>query len=423
MAGANGQCYACAEGGYAALSGQSTCTACAAGTFNSQSSASTASACQPCAAGEYSSSGAVGCSSCSTGTFSNSSRASTCMMCAQGFYQPLIGQTRCSACAAGTFSDTAGMSACAACPIGMYALNAGQSSCSPCAPMQLCSLGTATPIDASLVTAYANATASGTLQQNASSLLLSGQSLSRGLDQSSITAALVALQASGERSVQLIVMGVGIAALCVMITLWLLSLRFAAVQRFMVFMDIAFTRQHDTPLDEPMIRRKTSEGGFFTLLFAFASLLMILYLILAYLRYSLSVTESFSSGTIRTERVLFNGSVAFVGYGGSCTPVLMPRVSSSGLHGEFSFNSTFIEPTATCVIQWQCANCIVLQAQPTVNITLQEDSALAVMVVALTQVTALLAPSRRCAVDHYAAYIFCAVQQSRRNVVWLPHLQ
>ncbi len=153
----DGSCTSCGAGRAQPEADKKNCTECELGKYQPTQGQTSCLACPP---GNHldAAIGATTCTECATGKYQPVQGELSCLPCANGFVQPLPGQTSCDeACEAGHVVDaTTGATSCTACEAGKYQPVQGELSCEgACPPATFSAAGAAecTPCGAGHVVA------------------------------------------------------------------------------------------------------------------------------------------------------------------------------------------------------------------------------------------------------------------------------
>jgi Galactose oxidase, central domain/Tyrosine-protein kinase ephrin type A/B receptor-like len=192
---------------------------------------------------------------CSSGT-----NGTNCSFCSEGYYDS--GNNTCIACPQGTYSNVVGATSifqCAYCAKGTYNDIIGNFYCKECSINQVCPIGSSSGLD------YYDYPQSSTQQPD------SYQSNTNYVN-----------------SIYSIIQYIGISG-CFVVMLFIAL--FHKLRQSIKKIDI-FTDKHEVKLKKPIISKKTSIGGFFSILFVFIIIITISPLILTYFLDNITETKN-----------------------------------------------------------------------------------------------------------------------------------
>ncbi|CAG9325015.1 lztr1_7 [Blepharisma stoltei] len=268
---------------------------------------------------------------CSTGTYLND-----CIPCPEGTYSSLLNSAACVPCPVGTFGVSKGCSAteeCYPCLFGTFSSEQGSSICKVCPAGMFCPVGTVEP----------------RIRAHSESYSSSQPSLYKPK-----------YEFSDKITLELeIAFGVFIGIICIV------AVSFRSVRKHLHKLDL-YDDKHDVELYQPIYKKQTSTGGFFSVAFI---LLSILFAIISILSYSYdNMTESKALAplvSLVNTYSTFSGDIkivtTFLYYGGFCT-------SNNSCVNELSYQienmkGKFHGPVcetqgADCKISFTCNDCI-----------------------------------------------------------------
>ena len=142
------ECVSCPAGFYSEIDGAAECVACPAGTFGAAPGGISPEACEPCPLGQYNPTSGRAlsvndegveseCFKCAMGTFANVTGSEECHACPPGTHLNKTGGVRegdCYACSLGTFAPVSGLDVCLLCPPGTFMNETGATACHGCDP-------------------------------------------------------------------------------------------------------------------------------------------------------------------------------------------------------------------------------------------------------------------------------------------------
>ena len=142
------ECAPCPAGFYSEIEGAAECVACPAGTYGSAPGGTSQQACEPCPRGQYNPTSGRAlsvtdegveseCFACAMGTFANVTGSVECHACPPGTHLNKTGSVRegdCYACSLGTFAPVSGLDVCLLCPPGTFMNETGATACHGCDP-------------------------------------------------------------------------------------------------------------------------------------------------------------------------------------------------------------------------------------------------------------------------------------------------
>lgn len=257
----------------------------------------------------------------------------TCIQCSAGTYATSFGQTECSLCQPGTFNTFNGASSiqqCYPCDQGFFSSTPGSTICYGCPDSYYCPIGSHKYYDSQI-----------------SSSTTSLQPLTYSPDVSTLNKDKLALY-------------LVISFLLLLFTLMIYC--YKTIRNSLTAIDL-YTFDHNYQLENEMIMKKNKIGGYFSVVFVFIAILLIVSAGLDYFK-----NNVIENKTLLPLVILENIASQFVGtmsirttlyyYGGSCNNSDGQVLSSQYVNiiaGSMSLSA--MKEEANCVITWNCLDC------------------------------------------------------------------
>ncbi len=334
------------------------CFTCNLGTYQPKEGAASDTECLPCPAGTYSDSFGIAnetqCIPCPAGTFSSQAGAMgsyDCSMCTGITYAPKPGSTSCTPCPPRTVPRYGDPAVCEACPESMYVDTVSQS-CQSCPFGKFCGVGSNNN-NAMLTTFIDRAPKSVTKLFFSDIRDVASDSKVTILTGTAIGAA--------------IAVGVVLTAIALIIfAVTAPCIKTGAPSKI----DFFFGEKHDTPDNSPLISKKTSLGGYVSVITIIVIIVVIAILIILFLLKNSVFTETQTTEKIEYPTGLYKLAISFYHQEVDCTGNITVTGFVIGVvdSGFTPFSS--LDGGKACLAYWKCDSCTMTGAEVRFTATL-----------------------------------------------------